>query len=41
MYKLIIVDDEKSIRQGMAKGIPWTEWGFEVVATAGDGLEAM
>lgn len=41
MYKLIIVDDEKSIRQGMAKGNPWAEWGFEVVATAGDGLEAM
>ena len=39
MYKLIIVDDEKSISAGrQRKGNPWAEWGFEVVATAGDGL---
>ena len=40
MYKLIIVDDEKSIRNGMLK-LPWEEWGFQVTGTAGDGLEAL
>lgn len=40
MYKLIIVDDEKSIRSGMMK-MPWEEWGFLVTGTAGDGLEAL
>ena len=41
MYKLIIVDDEQKIRQGMEKGIPWKGWGFEVIAACADGLEAM
>lgn len=41
MYKLIIVDDEQSIRSGMANGIPWNEWGFEVIGQASDGVEAL
>ena len=41
MYKLIIVDDEQSIRNGMANGIPWNDWGFEVIGQASDGLEAL
>lgn len=41
MYKLMIVDDEQSIRRGMANGIPWGEWGFEVIAQACDGEEAL
>lgn len=41
MYKLLIVDDEKSIRSGIANGIPWEDWGFTVTATASDGLEAL
>ena len=40
MYKLIIVDDEKSISSGMKK-LPWEDWGFTVSGTAGDGLEAL
>lgn len=41
MYKLIIADDEKSIREGMSRGIPWEEWGFTVAGTASDGLEVL
>ncbi|MDD6483387.1 MAG: response regulator [Clostridiales bacterium] len=40
MYKIIIVDDEKSIRSGMSK-LPWESWGFRVCGTAKDGLEAL
>lgn len=41
MYKLMIVDDEESIREGMARSIPWREWGFEVTALCENGEEAM
>lgn len=41
MYKLMIVDDEQSIRGGMANSIPWNDWGFEVTAQAADGIEAL
>lgn len=41
MYKLMIVDDEQSIREGIANGIPWNDWGFEVIAQAEDGAEAL
>lgn len=40
-YKLIVVDDEDFIREGMAKGIGWDNWGFEVVGTAMNGEEAI
>ena len=41
MYKLMIVDDEENIRRGMARGIPWNDMGFEVVAQAEDGEDAV
>lgn len=41
MYKTLLVDDEISILKGMAAGIPWKEWGYEIIGTAGDGLEAV
>lgn len=41
MYKLLIVDDEEMIRDGMVKGIPWNDLGFEVVGQACNGLEAV
>ncbi len=37
----MIVDDEESIREGMARSIPWQEWGFEVVALCENGEETM
>lgn len=41
MYQLLIVDDEEDIRRGMARGIPWEEWGFAVAGQAENGEEAV
>lgn len=41
MYKLLLVDDEPDILSGMAKGIPWEDWGFTVTGQASDGQEAV
>lgn len=39
MYKVMIVDDEPIIVEGLARSITWEKWNCEVVATANDGLE--
>lgn len=41
MYKVLIVDDEPSIREGMTTLIEWEEYGFEVCGTAANGREAL
>lgn len=41
MYKVIIVDDEPIIVEGLQKGIEWSKWGCEIVATAGNGVEGL
>lgn len=41
MYQLLIVDDEEDIRRGMARGIPWEEWGYCVAGQAENGEEAV
>ena len=41
MYRLLIVDDEEDIRRGIARGIPWSQLGFEVAGQAGNGEEAV
>lgn len=41
MYKLIIVDDEEEIRQGLSEFIDWNEIGFELVASFEDGKETI
>lgn len=41
MYKLIIADDEKGIREGIACCYPWAELGFEVMASFPDGKSAL
>ncbi len=41
MYKLLIVDDEEIIRQGMKTLIPWGELGIETVLTAASSREAL
>lgn len=41
MIKLVIVDDEKMIREGLANTIPWSDLGVEVVGTAGNGQAAL
>jgi len=41
MYKLLVVEDEKLISQGIAHSIPWNEWGFVVTGICCNGLEAL
>lgn len=41
MYRLMIADDETHIREGLAALIDWHEAGFEIVAMASDGEEAL
>lgn len=41
MYKALIVDDEKMIRMGMKKVIPWMSLGIQQVYTAATGMEAL
>ncbi len=40
-YKVLLADDEAEIRDGMKKRIPWEELGFELVALAENGIEAL
>lgn len=39
--QVLIVDDEAVLREGMRTIIPWEEYGFEVCATAANGLEGL
>lgn len=41
MYKLLIVEDEKTIAQGIAHSIPWAEWGFQIAGICYNGAEAV
>ena len=41
MYKLLIVEDEAEVRYGIRNNIDWTSIGFEVMAEAGNGREAL
>ncbi|MBW7453065.1 response regulator [Paenibacillus sepulcri] len=41
MYKLLIVDDETKIRNGLRTFFPWHEIGFDVVSEAANGLQAL
>lgn len=41
MYKLMLVDDESDIREGLQEVIHFEELGFEVVGEAANGLEAI
>ncbi|MBY9080697.1 response regulator transcription factor [Paenibacillus sp. HN-1] len=41
MMKVVIVDDEPKLRQGLQTLIPWESLGFTVAATAGNGKEAL
>lgn len=41
MIKVVIVDDEPKLRQGLQTLIPWESLGFIVAATAGNGKEAL
>ena len=41
MYRVLLVDDERIILEGLKKVVPWGELGCEVVGTATDGLEGL
>jgi Response regulator containing CheY-like receiver domain and AraC-type DNA-binding domain len=41
MFRVIIVDDEKKIREGMKKLINWEEYDFSIIGQASDGVEAL
>ena len=41
MYRLMIVDDDEIIREGLVKNIDWNENGIQVVAEAKNGTEAL
>lgn len=41
MYKILIVDDEQLIRDGLRKIIAWDEHGIEIAGEASNGLEAL
>lgn len=40
MYKLLLVDDEEDVREGVIREIDWASLGFEVVGTVENGQEA-
>ncbi len=41
MYKVLIVDDEEIICQGIASVIQWENYGFNLIGTAENGAEAL
>lgn len=41
MYRILIVDDEQLIREGLRKIIDWDEHGLEIVGEASNGMEAL
>ncbi|MBI9014796.1 MAG: response regulator transcription factor [Clostridiales bacterium] len=41
MYKVMLIDDERVIRQGLRKLIDWTSIGYEIVDEAEDGISAL
>ncbi|WP_160497635.1 response regulator transcription factor [Paenibacillus dendrobii] len=41
MIKVLIVDDEPKLREGLRTLIPWNEKGYKIVDTAANGLEAL
>ena len=40
MYQVVLVDDDVLVTEFMEKIIPWQQYGFHVVATFKDGLQA-
>lgn len=41
MYKLLVVDDEYNIRDGIINAVPWDVCGVQVVGDAQNGIEAL
>lgn len=41
MYKLLVVDDEEEVRQGLIQKIEWHKYNFEIIGEAQNGREAL
>ncbi len=41
MYRVVIVDDEPIIVEGLSKGLRWEKWGCQIVGTAQNGQDGM
>ncbi|MDO5574355.1 MAG: response regulator [bacterium] len=41
MYKVMIIDDEPIIVEGLSKSIPWERWNCEVTGSALNGIEGL
>lgn len=41
MYKLLLVDDEEDVREGLLREMDWESCGYEVIGTADNGREAI
>ena len=41
MYRVILVDDERIILNGLARAVPWQQRGCEVAGTASNGAEGL
>ena len=41
MYKILLVDDERRIREGIKNNFPWEDMGFQIKWEASDGLGAV
>ena len=41
MYRVLLVDDEHIILDGLSRAVPWAELGCRVVGTAGNGQEGL
>ncbi|HAX53458.1 response regulator transcription factor [Muricomes intestini] len=41
MYKVVLIDDEPVILEGMTRGMNWEKWNCQVVGTAGSGQEGL
>lgn len=41
MYKVVIIDDEPIIVEGISRMVPWEKFGCQIVDTANDGMEGL
>lgn len=41
MYRVVVIDDEPRIVEGLTKGLEWEKWNCKVIGTAGDGEEGI
>ena len=41
IYTVIVADDEDELREAMCTMIPWEDYGFRLVGSASNGLDAL